>query len=68
MEDSDFLLYCTNHVKSMQLNDAISLIPKEIKFGIEFLGEKHLKSNMKRSFDTLEGHITDSNEEKVNWK
>ena len=52
----------------MQLNDAISLIPKEIKFGIEFLGEKHLKSNMKRSFDTLEGHITDSNEEKVNWK
>ena len=59
------VVYCTNHVKSMQLNDAISLIPKEIKFDIEFLGEKHLKSNKKHSFDTLEGRITGSNEEKV---
>ena len=49
-------------------NDAISLIPKEIKFGIEFLCKKHLKSNKKRSFDTLEGRITGSNEEKVIWK
>ena len=40
-------------------------IPKEIKFPFKFLGQKHLKSNKKYNFDTLEGQITGSNEEKV---
>ena len=58
-----YVLMSSSAVITLKLNSRDATFAcvnaKEIKFAIEFLGEKHLKSNMKRSFDTRKTYFSE---------